>query len=138
MVIEQIIQEEKPADQGGALQEVGVPEQKKEVKQGFTFIDEDGRKYSTTLKGGKRYFCVVPGCPKWAVARSTKCRKHQEVGGGTEANLGLMPEVRMVRRFIKEFVADRTHNDPKVHVRLNDLEKSVTTLCEKLAAGVTI
>lgn len=132
------VQEEKPVDGGVPCEVVGVPEGEKKTQSEFVGYDADGRKYSTTRLGGKRYYCESPGCKLWSVKNSRRCRKHQEVGQGTTQNLSVMPELRMVRRFIKSFVADKTHNDPKIHVRLVDLEKSVQILSDKLAAGVTI
>ena len=141
MVIEQIVQEEKPVDQGVPLQEAGVPVQKLEGRTRVTVIakvDEEGRKYLDMPKGGRRYFCDVEGCGRRAVSRARKCRRHQEVGQGTIANLSVMPELRLVKNFIKGLIASRDIQDPKLHVKLTDLEKSVTILAEKLAAGVTI
>jgi hypothetical protein len=132
--IESILAEEKPPQVGVPLEVTGVPEDKKSV----TGLDAEGRKFLDIAGRGRRYFCNTLGCGSFAVARSTKCRKHQEVGEGTTKNIDTMPELRMVKRFIRAFIADKSHNDPKMHGKLADLENSVQILSDKLAAGVTI
>lgn len=134
MGIEEIMQEEKPVDQGGVPAEVGVPEQKKER---VLYTDEAGKQYALGHFGDRKYFCEIVGCGKFVKKGETRCKRHRIEGTGTLESQEVMPELKMVRKFIKDFLRSNLATDPKMHIKLSELEKSVSILNDKMQTMLT-
>lgn len=140
-VVEEEVEEEKPPEVGGVSAEVGVPEGEKIVSAGGktyeVLRDEGGRRYSLNHFGHMNYICEVPGCSLFVRRGELRCKKHRIEGTGTLESQEVLPEVRMVRKFIKDFLKSNLATDPKIHIKLNDLERSVNILNDKMLTMLT-
>lgn len=134
MAEEVTVVEEKPEVPGGVSEEVGVSEREKRTP---ALVDEEGRKYIIGNFGNRRYLCEIAGCGKLVKSGELRCKKHRLVGTGTLESQNVIPEVRMVQKFIRNFLRSAPQRDPKIHAKLNDLEKSVSILNDKMTTMLT-
>ena len=145
--IDKIMQEDKEQSEvlGVPSEVAGVPEGKNKFENKVMFkdrpilIDEDsGRRYILDNFGGKRFFCEVVGCDMFSGKKAEfRCRKHRVQGTGTLEAQEIMPEIRLIQKFIKNFLKSAPQSDPKIHIKLNELDKSVSILNDKMTTMLT-